>query len=112
MPGLLNIFITKRQTLSRWSSVTSIRSLDSILSFNPDNFGVDRTLTHEKEPDKYEPAIGRGHERFSAQDGAKVDDGKYKIMQKQIQESKIISDTVLLAAKEWFEFLLVSAISQ
>ena len=92
--------------------MTSIRSLDSILSFNPDNFGADRTMTNEKEPDKYEALIGRAHERLPIQDGAKVDDGKYKTMQKQIQESKIISDTVLLAAKEWFEFLSVSAISQ
>ena len=100
--------ITERQTLSRWSSVTSIRSLDSILSFNPDNFGADRTMTNEKEPDKCEALIGRVYERLPIQDGAKVDDGKYKIMQKQIQESKIISDTVLLAAKEWFELFYSS----
>ena len=32
--------------------------------------------------------------------GGKVDATMYKTMAKQIQESKIISDTVLLAAKE------------
>ena len=97
-----HILITKRQTLSRWSSVTSIRSLDSILSFNPDNFGADKTMTNEKEPDKYEGLTGRGYERLLPPDGVKVDDRKYQTMQKQIQESKIISDTVLLAAKGRF----------
>ena len=99
-----HILITKRQSLSRWSSVTSIRSLDSILSFNPDNFGADRTMTNEKEPDKYEGLIGRGYERLLPPDGVKVDDRKYQTMQKQIQESKIISDTVLLAAKGRFHW--------
>ena len=60
-------------------------------------------MTNEKEPDKYEGLIGRGCERLLPPDGAKVDDRKYQTMQKQIQESKIISDTVLLAAKEWFK---------
>ena len=60
-------------------------------------------MTNEKEPDKYEGLIGRGCERLLPPDGAKVDDRKYQTMQKQIQESKIISDTVLLAAKGWFK---------
>ena len=59
-------------------------------------------MTNEKEPDKYEGLIGRGHERLLPPDGAKVDDIKYQTMQKQIQESKVISDTVLLAAKGRF----------
>ena len=59
-------------------------------------------MTNEKEPDKHDGLTGRGHERLLPPDGTKVDDRKYQIMQKQIQESKIISDTVLLAAKERF----------
>ena len=61
-------------------------------------------MTNEKEPDKYEGLIGRGYERLLPPDGVKVDDRKYQTMQKQIQESKIISDTVLLAAKGRFNF--------